>query len=357
MHHRPAYAAVSGCTENIAFTPSSVGSISAKLMMLDDKQNVLASIMLHGTGLGANAQIAPGLESTMGAGLKAPTRWLRIWPATSMRPILGWARCLMFAPGSTDAVSIGTAFTAPTGVAVNGAGDVFVADSGSVYMVPFGPSGLTPPARFNSLIGFGREPQPGRRWTGQSLYCRSQQRSGIKLANVGASATSNFGQSETMLTAGFTAPSSVAVDASANVYVIDGANLFELVGGVGTPVSLLNNLSGATGLAVDPSGAVYITSASGTVRIPLANGALDTVNQTTIAPELNNTSSVVLDRAGNVYLVSSSGGSVTVVTSNGTLALPTPADLLSSTSTTATVTNIGNAPSCRKRVYEQHHDG
>ena len=55
----------------------------------------------------------------------------------------------------------------------------------------------------------------------------------VKLSDVGASTTSNLGQVETALTSGFTAPSAVATDAAGNVYVIDGVNLFELVGGVG----------------------------------------------------------------------------------------------------------------------------
>jgi hypothetical protein len=339
-----AYAAVSSCVQNIAFTPSSVGNISAKLMMLDDKQNVLASIMLRGTGIGANAQVAPGLESTMGAGLKAPTQIAADLAGNIYAADPGLGKVLLFLVGSSTPVSVGSGLTAPTGVAVNGAGDVFIADSGKVYMVPFGPSGLNASGQVQLLADLG--PNLSLAVDGRdNLYIADPTNSQvIKLANVGASVTSNFGQSETRFTAGFTAPSTVAVDASANVYVIDGANLFELVGGVGNPVSLLNTLSGATGLAVDPSGAAYITSASGTIRIPSANGALDTLNQTTIAPELTNASSVVLDRTGTVYLVSNTGGSITVVSSNGILALPTPGDLTSSTSATATVTNIGNAP-------------
>ena len=125
----------------------------------------------------------------------------------------------------------------------------------------------------------------------------------VKLSNVGAYTSSNLGQAQTNLTTGFTAPSAVAVDSSNNLYVIDGVNLFELTGGSGTPTTLLNNLSGATGLAVDPSGAVYITSASGTIRIPYLSGALAPASETAVASAVTSTSSVALDRANNVYLV------------------------------------------------------
>jgi hypothetical protein len=165
----------------------------------------------------------------------------------------------------------------------------------------------------------------------------------VKLRDVSASTTANLGQTEAFLTTGFTAPSAVAVDANNNLYVIDGANLFELAGGTGTPATLLNNLSGATGLAVDPSGAVYISSASGTTRIPLLSGTLNPTDETAVASTATKTSSVALDRANNVYLVQTTGGAVTLVSANATLTLPTPAALTSSTNETTTLTNTGNS--------------
>ena len=59
------------------------------------------------------------------------------------------------------------------------------------------------------------------------------------------------------LKTGLTAPSAVAVDASNNLYVIDGANLFEFASGIGSPAVLLTGLSGETGLAIDPSLALF----------------------------------------------------------------------------------------------------
>lgn len=339
-----AYAANSGCLENIEFKPTSVGSISARLLMLDDKQNVLASIMLHGTGIGANAQVAPGVESTIGATLTTPTQLAADLAGNVYVADPGLGKVLMFAPGSTAAVSVGTGLTAPTGVAVNGAGEVFIADSGSVSMIPFGPAGLNAAGQVQLVSGLGANLNLAVDGLGDLYIADPTNAQVVKLGNIGASAPSALGQFETKLTAGFTAPSAVAVDAAGNLYVVDGANLFELNGGTGAPASLLNTLSGATGLAVDPSGAVYITSAGGTVRIPSTGGALEMANQTTIAADVAATSAIALDRAGNVYVTSSTGGGITAVSSSGTVVLATPADLTSSTSAPATITNSGNAP-------------
>lgn len=343
-----AYAAQSGCVENVTFTPSAVGSISAKLLMLDAKSNVLASIALHGTGMGANVQTSPALQSSIGASLKTPSQVATDAAGNVYIADPGQGKVLVYAAGSSTsstAVSIGTGLKSPSGIAVDGAGDVFIADSntGSVYEVPVGASGRNAAGQLSLVSGLGTGLNVAADGLSNVYVADPANKRVVKLSNVGASTSATLGLSETMLTAGFTAPSAVAVDSSNNLYVIDGANLFELPGGIGAPITLLNTLSGATGLAIDPSGAVYISSASGTTRVPYLSGALSPANQTAVASGLSNTSSVALDRAGNVYLIQATGGSATLVGTNGTLNLPTPATLTSSTSATATLTNIGNS--------------
>jgi hypothetical protein len=344
-----AYASGKSCLQNLSFKPTSVGNISAKLLMLDAKSNILASMVLHGVGTGANIQATPALQSAFGSALMTPTQVATDALGNVYIADPGQAKVLMYAPGSTSsskAVSIGTGLTTPTGVAVDGAGDVFIADSGtgSVYEVPFGPSGLSAAGQVTLVSGLGTTGLQLAADGLDNLYIADPSNGRVvKLSDIGASTASNLGQAETMLTTGFTAPSAVAADAAGNVYVIDGVNLFELVGGAGAPVTLLNNLSGATGLAVDPSGAIYISSATGTTRIPYVSGALNLAGEIAVASTVSGTSSVALDRANNVYLVQASGGAVTLVSTSGTLTLPEPATLTSSTNATATITNTGNS--------------
>ncbi len=343
-----AYAALSSCAENLTFTPNSVGNISAKLLMLDSSKNVLASIMLHGLGTGANVQTSPAVQSAFGANLNTPTQVATDAGGDVFIADPGQGKVLMYAAGSgttSTAVSIGTGLTSPTGVAVDGAGDVFIADSaaGSVYEVPVGASGLNAAGQVALVSGLGTTGlNLAADGLGNLYIADSSKGHVVKLTNIGATTTATLGLSETILSAGFTAPSAVAVDSNNNLYVIDGANLFELSGGIGAPTTLLNNLSAASGLAVDPSGAVYISSAGGTMRVPNLGGALAPAFETAVASNLSNTSAVVLDRAGNVYLTQATGGNVTLVSTNAILNLPTPASLTSSTAATATITNNGN---------------
>ncbi|HVN93627.1 MAG TPA: hypothetical protein VMT38_08025 [Terracidiphilus sp.] len=345
-----AYVASKSCLENISFTPGSVGSISASLLMLDAKGNVLASMVLHGVGLGANIESSPALQSTFGSGLKTPSQVATDALGNVYIADPGQGKVLKYAAGSSttsNPVSIGTGLMTPTGVAVDGTGDVFIADTGtgSVYEVPFGTNGLNAAAQVTLVSGLGTTNLQLAVDGMNHLYIADPSNSRVvKLSAIGAATASALGQSQILLTTGFTAPSAVAADEAGNLYVVDGVNLFELVGGSGAPITLLNNLTGATGIAVDPSGAVYISSAGGTTRIPYIGGALNPAGETTIASAVSATSSVALDRASNVYLVQSSGGAITMVGTNGTLTLPAIATPSSApTTATATIINAGNS--------------
>jgi len=352
-----AYAALSFCTKNLTFTPAAVGSASAKLLMLDAKSNILASLVLHGTGVGASAQVFGGMETAIGSTLKTPAQVAidtsgNVYVAD---PGLGANGVLKYAAGSSTAVSIGTGLTTPTGVAVDGVGDVFIADSGtgSVYEVPFGTSGLNAAGQVTLVSGLGTSGlNLAVDGLGDLYVADPTNHQVVRLSGLGDSGAGALSVSETMLTAGFTAPSAVAVDSNNNLYIVDGANLFEIAGGVASPVTsssptsmpttVLNTLSGATGVAVDSSGAVYISSTSGTTRTPVVSGVVGSA--TTIAPDVTDSSSVALDRSGNIYVAPAGGPHVTAVSTVGTLALPTPSSLTSPTSAPTTITNAGNAP-------------
>jgi hypothetical protein len=320
----------------------------------------IASIGLHGTGTGALAQVAPAATSAIGNTLKAPSQVAVDQTGNVYVADSGLGKVLMYAEGSSATstpFAIGSGLTTPTGVAVDGAGDVFIADSGSssVYEVPFGTnastgieSGLNKSGQLTLVSGLGTSGLNLAVDGLGNLYIADPTKGRIvKLSGIGASTANTLGQSQSIITAGLTAPSAVAVDSNSNLYVIDGANLFEFQGGLGAPSTLLNNLSGATGLAVDASGAVYISSANGTTRIPASGGVLVPANETAIAATVSNTSSVAVDHWGNTYLTQATGGGVTFVGTNGSMtgafALPTPATLTSSTSENATVTDAGNA--------------
>ena len=144
----------------------------------------------------------------------------------------------------------------------------------------------------------------------------------VKLGNLGGM----FGavtQTESDLT-GFVAPSVVAVDANNNLYVVDSSKLIEIPVN-GTQKTLLPSLGAVTGLAIDPSGAVYAALSGGTIRIPFVSGALDPTTQTAIAATVTNPTGLALDKAGNVYLADGAAKNLHQVNASGVLNLGSPA--------------------------------
>jgi hypothetical protein len=333
------------------------GSTSATVQGWD--YVTVANMLLHGTGLGAIAQVASGLESAIGSTLETPTQAAIDTAGNIYVADPGQGKVLMYPAGSgasTVPSAIGTGLTTPTGVAVDGAGDIFIADSGtgSVYEIPFGQSeiaGLAPESNPTSQVtlvsGLGTS---GLRLAADGvgdLYVADPSNGHmVRLAGIGDSSSGALAQTTTYLLTGSSPskPTAVAVDSNNNLYVIDSDSetLFEFAGGIGNPTSVLSSLTGVTDVAVDPSGAVYLSSTSGTTRYPVVGGVVG--SGTAIAPDVTHASSVALDRSGNVYLTAAAGPSVTLVSTVGTLSLPTPSSLTSSTSNTSIVTNAGNGP-------------
>ncbi len=355
-----AYATQSSCYENVTFTPAAVGSAEAKLLMLDSNGNILASMALHGTGTGAEAQVAGGVESVIGSTLKAPTQVTTDSSGNVYVADPGQGKVLEYHAGSSTPISVPPAACAvgctnglvsPTGVAVDGAGDLFIADSGAsgggtVYEVPFGQHGMDAPGKTTLVSGLGTNLSLAVDGLGDLYIADPTNGRVVKLSGIGMTGVGALVESTTYLTTGVTSsvPSAIAVDSNNNLYVFDSTSgdLYEFAGGLGTPTTLMTGLSGVTGLAVDPSGAVYISSSSGTMRYPIVSSVVGAGSP--IAPDVTDSSSVALDRSGNVYITPAAGPGVTLVSTIGTLAVGTPGSLTSSSSATTTITNAGNAP-------------
>ncbi|MFZ1085618.1 MAG: Ig-like domain repeat protein [Terracidiphilus sp.] len=337
-----AFAALSTCSENVELSPNAAGGVSGKLVLLDASNNVLGAMDLAGIGNAPAIAVTPALEYVIGNKLAMPGQVAVDAMGNTYVANSGQGNVIMYpagSNGSTAGVSVGTGLTKPTGVAVNGAGDLFIGDSGKVFEVPNSPGGLDAVDQMTLMSGLGSNLNLAVDVFGNLYVADSANAQVVELPNAGSwfAAANNAMQTLT----GFTAPSAVALDGSGNLYVIDGANLFEITPS-GTKTTLLTTLSGATGLAVDASGSVYISSPSGTVRVPLESGTLNTGDQTVLAVSVANPQSLALDKAGNVYLVDGTADNLHVVSVNGVVSTGSPALGVLGTAS-ADVLNIGNA--------------
>jgi sugar lactone lactonase YvrE len=339
-----AYAAQSSCTVNVTLSPNAAGDVTAKLLMLAGSNNTLASLTLQGIGTGSALQVQPGTESLIGAGLKTPSQIAvdandNVYVADSG---LGAVEEYPKGYGAIAATATaGANLVAPTGVAVDGAGDVFIADNGNVYEVPIGAAGLNAAGQLTLKGGLGSDLKLAADGFDDLYISDPSNHRVVKLGNI-AGTFGPLTQTETDL-GGFNAPSSIAVDENGNLYVADGSNLYEVTP-TGTQSTLLTTLSNATGLAVDPSGAVYVAMPGGTVRIPSLGGTLTPASQTIIAPTVTSPASVAIDSKEDVYVADSVVEDVNFVSADASINFGT----LSSATATATanfsLVNDGNAP-------------
>jgi sugar lactone lactonase YvrE len=339
-----AYAAQSGCSQNVTLSPHSAGSVSAKLLVLGASNAILGSITLHGTGTGSAAQVLPGGETAVGAGLKKPSQIAVDVAGNAYVADSGLTTVQVYPKGygAVPAIqTVGKGLTAPTGVAVDGAGDVFIADSGNAIEVPTGASGLNAAGQITLKTGLGSNLNLAADGLGHLYISDPTNSRVVELGNLGGT-LGLLSQTETDLT-GFTAPSAIAVDASGNLFVADSSNLIEVTPS-GTRTTYTNFAVGATGLAVDSSGAVYISKPGGTTRIPNIGGTLTTSGETTVASNVTNPTSVAIDSAENVYITDGTAENVMFVSASASTNFGTLSSTTGTLSSSYTILDVGNSP-------------
>jgi hypothetical protein len=208
-------------------------------------------------------------------------------------------------PGSANGVGPAAQFYHPAGVAVDTAGNVYVADSNNHRIRVVSPSGTVSTLAGNGSPGFAN--------------------------GVGPAAQ-------------FNNPNGVAVDTAGNVYVADYYNnLIRVVSPSGTVSTLAGSGSpgyangvgpaaqfyNPNGVAVDTAGNVYVAdfnnnlirvvSPSGTVSTLAGSGSPGYANGVGPAAQFYNPTGVAVDTAGNVYVADSNNHRIRVVSPSGTV--------------------------------------
>jgi len=353
------YASETPCTVAVSFTPHAAGAVSATLAVLDAKGNLLGSIALGGIGTSAAVQFMEPKQSKIGGSLKTPSQIAVDAAGNLYVADAGLGAVEMYPAGSAAGaagIPVGTGIKAPTGVAVDGAGDVFIADSGSIYEVPETAGGLNSKGQVTLKTGLslGSDVLLAADGLGNLFVSDVSNQKVYELENFSTGWNTSLpgvlsSQIVTLAGAAVSAPSAIAVDSNDNLYVVNGANLYEVTP-TGTQTQVLSGLAGITGLAIDPSGSAYVAMTGGTIRVPFGSGSLNIADKAAVASGVTSPASVVLDSLGNIYVADGSALNVNETTASasikfGTLtADPYPAPSAgSSTTQTATLMNYGNA--------------
>jgi len=214
---------------------------------------------------------------------------------------------ILAAGGYVTVNALGSGFSDPSGVAVDSSGNVYVADTGNNAVEQVLAAGGY--ATVNPIGGDGFNSPFGVAVDGSgNVFVADTFNSAIEEIPAAGGYTKVV-----TLGSGFNFPTGVAVDASGNVFVADNSNnaVKEILaaGGYTTVVTLGSGFSAPFSVAVDGSGNVYVAdSGNNAVKEILAAGGYVTVNP--LGSGFAFPYGVTVDSAGNVYVADTGNNAV-----------------------------------------------
>ena len=281
----------------------------------------------------------------------------RITPAGVVTTIAGQAG----STGFTNGVGSSALFNMPTGVAVDPTGNVYVADPQNLAIRKIDPSGTVTTFASNrpgEIVGsdgqvyvslsnqFGiAVDNAGNVYVANTIYCVVVKITPAGKASLVAGIPSQYGLSNgSALSSTFEYPSMLAVDGAGNIYVGDNVtdtlrkiSASGTVTSIGTAVKTFGYLNGpgqiATfdymeALAVDKSGNVYVAdggnnvireidSAGDVTTFAGPDSAMGAVDGTGAAATFDGPSGVAVDGAGNTYVADTLSNLIRKITPGG----------------------------------------
>jgi sugar lactone lactonase YvrE len=324
------------CTVNVNFAPLAPGLRLGAVQLFDNGGNLLASTPAYGIGQAPESAFGPGVETTVPTGPLSHPVGVAVDGAGDVFIADYIASAVVkVAPGGLQTTVYSASGQGPIGVAVDGTGDLFIVNYYGGLLVKVTPSGVptTLVSGLNSPVGVAVD-GAGDVFVGDSGNHRV-----VEVTPSGVQTTVYSGGSSSQ-------PFGVAVDGAGDVFIAD-QGLDQVVevtpGGVQTTVPA-SGLATPYGVAVDAAGDVFVADPDpGNARVVevTPSGV-----QTTVGRGLNYPSGVAVDGAGAVFIGDQSLSKVFEVNRSQppsfSFALTSEGSTSADSPQSVTIQNIGN---------------
>jgi sugar lactone lactonase YvrE len=347
------------CTITITYKASAAGPQTGSVTAYSSTGALLGTARLYGSGTASLVNVDPGTISAIGT----------TWTAPSAIAVDGAGNTYVadkttgsvYKNGSTTAIATG--FNAPTAIVVDAAGNLYVGDAGNNRIVEVPYSGTAYGA--NKVIYTGLSKQSGLAIDASgNLYVADSGNARVLLLATGGSLpvgsnVSYIGSSVSStgtLKTNFTNPVAVAADTLGNVYVADSGTIVKVGIKSGVTTTVATGLSVAAAVAVDPGGNVYYAD-SGTktiTRLPNVGGTVTGSGSTVLAPAVVTVpAGIAFDASANLYAVDTTNAAVKKLTrTSGSLSFGNVVQNVASSPQTATLFNSGTTAATLANPYQ-----
>lgn len=262
------YTAGQSCTVTVGLTPSAPGMRAGSVTLFAQGSNQpLNTWYLSGIGESPAVTIDPGTQTTLGTITNAATYGSAVDGAGNVYVAdQANGQVVKIAVGTLQQSVVVSQLSAPTSVALDGAGNLYIAESSGVVMVP------------------------------------------------NENGTLNAGDMVTLQIAGLGVAQGIAEDGNGNLYVADSGtgDVIEVPGGWGAPVTLASGLTNPHGVAVDAAGNVYVSSDNQVSEYPVGGGAAIPMGTGYRTPQ-----AVAVDASGTVYVADTGNAQIVKVVAGG----------------------------------------
>ncbi len=286
-----AVTANSTCVVNVTFAPIFSGARNGAVLITDESGTVLATTFVYGVGVGPQLAFQQSTQTTIVSGLFQPVGIAVDGAGDVIIADTYNNRVVKLPAGGGKLTTIGTGIATPVGVTVDGVGNVFITEGNGQDFI----WKVSAENGAQTAVGSGLSYPYGVAVDGAGdVYIADTYNN--RIVKVPAD-----GGAQTTVATGFHIPATVTVDAQGNLFIADTDNyrVVKVPAGGGAQTTVGSGLNRPSGAVADAAGDVFIadTYNNRVVEVPADGSAQVTVGTGIIHP-----AGVILDGAGNVFV-------------------------------------------------------